>query len=258
MKPFRSRLFRFAAMTPILAAGFLTLPLLAGPNDSGLGTPETDKPDRPEKSDREDPFRNLTSEQRTELREAVRKAWSDPAVIEARDKLKSAAEAYQNALNSAIKRGSPELAETVDALRRETDSAFRIYGHGPGKEGTPGGPSGGRRGDWRDYEGFLTMENPPFLRDLTPEQQAIYREAHAKAMNASDVKSRLSTLRDLKQSDDEIRKQRIEQIRRVHQAIREAMKAADPRVAEFLPEYPRPGEDGRDRPRPPRPEPPRE
>lgn len=199
----------------------------------------------------EDPFRNLSSEQREQLREAVRRAWSDPAVIEARDKLKSAAEAYQDALNSSIKRSSPQLSDAIDSLRRDSESAFKMYGgHGPSKGGDPGG-SGGRRGDWRDYEGFLTMENPPFLHDLDPEKQKIYRDAHSMAMKSDDVKQRIDSLRELRKSDEEMRRERIEQIRRVHQAVRKAMAEADPRVLEFLPENRRPGDDGN--PPPPKP-----
>lgn len=248
----------------------LTLPAMldAAPGDDGppkKSPPSKSDDDRrhgPE-GDRDDPFRNLTPEQRDQLREAVRKAWSDPVVLEARDKLKSAAEDYQNALNAAIKRSSPELTETIDSLRRDSESAFRIYGPSPGKgggePGGPGGPGTGGRRDWRNYEGFLTMENPPYLRDLSPEQQTMYREAHTKAMQADGVKSRLSSLRDLRKTDDEMRKQRIEQIRRVHAAIRRAMIEADPRLEKVLPERSMPGgEKGPDGPGPgPSPKPPR-
>ncbi len=217
-------------------------------------------------SERTDPFQNLSPEEREKLREAVRRAWNDPAVIEARDKLKNAAEDYQNALNASIKRTSPELTDTIESLRRDSDSSLRIYGPGPVPGGKGGEPGGGGR-DWRDYEGFLTMENPTFLRDLAPEQQAIYREAHAKAMATEKVKARLGSLRALRQADDEIRKQRIEGIRGVHQAIRQALIEADPRVETFLPEPRRTGGDteppgpGRERGNPdrnpgPRPEPP--
>lgn len=213
-------------------------------------------------SNRSDPFQKLSAEEREQLREAVRRAWSDPAVIEARDKLKNAAEDYQNALNASIKRISPGLADTIESLRRDSDSSLRIYGPGPGPGGK-GGDSGGGSRDWRDYEGFLTMENPSFLNDLSPEQQSLYRSAHTKAINSPTVKARLSSLRALRETDDEIRKQRIEGIRQVHQAIRQALVEADPQVEAFLPEPRRPGSEGpsssRDREssdRRPRPEPP--
>lgn len=254
----------------VAAAVAVALPAMLGAAPGDEGPPRkppaaaTDDPRRHgHEGDREDPFRNLTAEQRNQLREAVRKAWSDPVVLEARDKLKSAAEDYQNALNAAIKRSSPELTETIDSLRRDSESAFRIYGPSPGKGGgEPGGPGGGGgRRDWRNYEGFLTMENPPYLRDLTPEQQRMYREAHTRAMQADGVKSRLDSLRDLRKTDDEIRKQRIEQIRRVHAAIRRAMIEADPRLESILPERSIPGGEkgavapGRGPgPKPPRPE----
>ena len=95
------------------------------------------------------------------------------------------------------------------------------------------------------------MENPPFLHDLDPEKQKIYRDAHSKAMQSDDVKQRIDSLRELRQSDEEMRRERIEQIRLVHQAVRKAMAEADPRVVEFLPEIRRPGDEGK--PTPPKP-----
>ncbi|MCB1065288.1 MAG: hypothetical protein KDN20_20520 [Verrucomicrobiae bacterium] len=243
----------------LLFSGMLTVACgLGAPNSEGGPGEEPTGPKKPRefsengrskpdgRGDDQDPFRNLTPEQRDQLREAVRKAWSDPSVLEARDKLKTAAESYQDALSAAIKRSSPGLTDTIDVLRRDSSSELKIYGSMDRVPGGPSGPGGGPNGpggrDWRGFEGYLTMENPSFLRDLDSEKQVIYKAAHKKAMETPEVKNQLDSLKALRQSDDEIRKARINAIRDVHQSIREAMIQADPRIKALLPEPRRSGE----------------
>jgi hypothetical protein len=198
-----------------------------------------------------DPFRDLSPEQREKLREAVRKAWSDPSVLQARDELKTAAETYQNAIYSAIKRSSPDMAEAVDLLRKNSSSELKMYsspgmGRGPGGGGPGPSPGGGPSGrGWKEVEGFMTMESPSFLRELPADKQKIYRDAHRKAMESAGVKAKVESLKSLRQEDENMRKKRIDAIRGVHLAIRRALIEADSRVSEFLPENRRPGSEGK-------------
>ncbi|MCB1092361.1 MAG: hypothetical protein KDL87_12570 [Verrucomicrobiae bacterium] len=237
---------------PALLCGGLMLastlsPIQAEPE----GPPSESKRDRPEgkpprgsferhpggkPEDGPDPFANLAPEQRDRLREAIRRAWSDPALIQARDEVKAATDAYQRALQAALIRTDPEIAGLIEEFRKSSQSDARGYlspgfpgGRGPGG----GGNGGGREG--RGFEGFLVMENPSFLRDLDDEKKQIYREAHRKAMETPAVKERLESLKNMRQEDDDLRKKRTEAIRGMHQALRKALIDADARVAEFLP-----------------------
>ncbi len=261
MKSIRRSLIPMAFLGAVLA--------LSGPVPDGLAAPGDPPPQEPPRPmapdgkfrpgpegprDDRDPFHDLSPEQQTALREAVRKAWSDPAVLEARDKLKTAAESYQKAIDSAMERSNPEVADLIKRFRKDSSSELKIYGsmdRGPG--GSPGGTPGGR--DRKGFEGFLTMENPSFLRDLSPEKQKIYHEAHRKALETPEVRLQLESLKALRQSDEEMRKARIETIRSVHQSIREALLKADPRMKEILPEgRPEGGAGGPREPRDGRPE----
>lgn len=239
----------------------------AARNGGGGGNRNKRPTQAPEGPD--DPFRDLTSEQRDRLREAVRRAWNDPAVIQARGEVKAATDAYQSALREALVRTDPDIAGLVEKFRLSTQSESKGYlapgmgnGRGPGgspgpNPGFPGLPGGGGR-DWRGgFEGFLLLENPPFLRDLDDGKKQLYRDAHRKALENPDVNRRLDTLKALRQEDDEIRKKRTEAIRGVHQALHRALIEADPRVVEFLPknfdDRRPPGGEGGGHPEPPAP-----
>jgi hypothetical protein len=231
----------------------------------------SDKPDKPEKPQKPgpkppgepapkrppsvprgdaDPFRDLTPDQRDRLREAVRRAWNDPAVIQARDEVKAATDAYQNALRDSLVRTDPAMAGLIEKFRLSSQSDFRGYlapgtNNGRNQDGDPGpevpnlpGSGGNNNRDGRGFEGFLTMENPAFLRELDDEKKRIYREAHHQAMENSEVRTRMEALKSLRHEDDEMRRKRTEAIRGVHQSLRKALVEADPRVGEFLPKAP--------------------
>lgn len=201
-----------------------------------------------------DPFRDLTPEQREALREAVRRAWNDPTVIEARSEVTSAAENYQQVLQSAILRIDPELKEAMTKMRKSTTSSALKGFSGSPSMGGPGRPGGGGPGGRRmgGFEGMVTLERPSFLRDLKPEQQKIYLEAHRKAMEVPSVKEMLEEMKGLRKEDEALRERRVEMITRTHRAIRQAMFEVHPEMAEWLPERTRTGGsggggDGRDR-----------
>lgn len=232
--------FLAAILTGAIFAGASALEAQAEPDDA---KPERHEDRRhPAFGDKDgDPFGDLSPEQRDRLREAVRRAWSDPGVIQARDEVKVATEAYQKALAATLTNTDPETAKLVERFRQHMESESKGYlspgmsspGRGPGPGG-PGGPGGSGR-ERRDIEGFMIMENPSFLRDLDDTKRAIYREAHRKAVESPEVKARIEALRTLRNQDEEVRKKRTEVIRGMHQALRLAMVESDPRVAEFLP-----------------------
>jgi len=221
------------ALATTLAALFSLPPAAADP-----GKPEGSKPPGREggaskgRGRTVDPLVNLSSEERERFREAMRQAWSDPAVLQARDEVKEATEAYQEALVEAIKRNDPEVMAMMKKIRAAPDSPIKslFSGGGPGGR-RPGGGSGG----FRDFEAFITGESPGFLKNLTEEQQKIYAQARERALESANFRTVVGKLRQLRKSDEAMRKERIEMFKRVRKTLHSEMIKADERVEAILP-----------------------
>lgn len=179
-----------------------------------------------------DPLSNLSPEEREKFRNAMRSAWNDPAVLQARDEVKKAAVAYQKALAEAIKRDDPEVKALMDKLRAAPDSPFKsLFSEGgPGGRGRPGGGGG-----LRDFEAFITSDSPGFLKNLSKEQAGMYRVAREKALKSSEFQEAVGQIRELRKTDEAMRNKRVEMYRRVRQILHAQTIAADPRLKEFLP-----------------------
>ena len=211
-------------------------PLFAGPDA------KSEKPTKPdprgqsidkgpkEPGERGDPLRNLSPEERERFREAMRHAWNDPAVLQARDEVKKATVAYQKALIEVIKRNDPKVMAMMEKVRSAPDSPIKslFSGAGPGGRGRPGG-------GFRDFEAFVTGESPGFLKNLTEEQREIYRKAREKALNSSKFQEVVGKLRELRKSDEAMRESRIELFGRARRTLHTEMIEADERVKAFLP-----------------------
>ena len=187
----------------------------------------------------EDPLAGLSEEERQRLREVMRRAWSDPAVIQAREEIQTATKAYQQALRDAIELLDLELIDAVEKIR--DSSAYR----GPFPENYRGGAGGGPRGNGegplgggRGFDDFLTMESPPFLKDLSEEDREIYREAHRKARESEPFKTTIGRLKEVREQDDTLRDRKVELFREVRRVLTAQMVEADPRVKDILAKFP--------------------
>jgi hypothetical protein len=67
--------------------------------------------------DRGDMFKGLPEEERQRVREAFEKAWQDPEVIAARDRMSKANEDMRNALHEALKKADPEVVKILEKVR---------------------------------------------------------------------------------------------------------------------------------------------
>jgi hypothetical protein len=182
-----------------------------------------------------DPLRHLTPEEREEFREAMRRAWDDPAVLQARDEVKKATTAYQKALNEAIGRKDPNVVALLKKIRDANESPGDAP-YPPG--GQPGGRNragGGSGGGFRDFEAFLTGGSPSFLNKLSEEQREIYRMAKEKALKSPEFQEVFGKLREMRLHDDELRNKRIELFGRARLTLNTEMLKADKRVKDFLP-----------------------
>jgi hypothetical protein len=237
------------ASTILLAAFWLapTLPVSAGPEPEkkptsekpgkkGEKNPLAPKPESRQERGGGDPLRHLSPEERNKFREAMRQAWDDPAVLQARDEVKEATIAYQKALTEAISRTDPDVVSVLKKIRDSTESPGKnMYppGGGPGDPGGRGRSGGGS--GFRDFEAFLTGGSPSFLNKLSEQQREIYRDAREKALKSPEFQEVFGVLRKMRMHDDELRNKRIELFGRARQTLNAQMLKADKRVKEFLP-----------------------
>jgi hypothetical protein len=62
-------------------------------------------------------FKGLPEEERQRVREAFEKAWQDPEVIAARDRMSKANEEMRTALHEALKKADPEVVKILEKVR---------------------------------------------------------------------------------------------------------------------------------------------
>jgi len=184
----------------------------------GLADPGTDA-----ESGRREMWESLSEEEKEKLRTALRDVWTDPAVITARDEVKSATEAYQKAIREAVAKADPSVVGLMTKAEKNIEGRMhdRI-----------GGPPSGRSGMFRrgvDYP----ISPPGFMEKLTPEERAKFREAEVAAKATPEVKKALAVLKALQKQDEEMRRKRLEAHRQMRQAVLNEMVKTDPSLKEL-------------------------
>lgn len=187
---------------------------------------EDEKPRVWDKKDREKvaAWETLSPEQREKLREALRGVWTDPTVINAREEVKHATEAYQAAIKAAVEKADPSVAELLSKIQG-TGMMGAMPPGGPGGPGGPGATSG---------RGFEPQIRPPgFLEGLSPEAREKFRHAEERAIASDRVKSVRAELDQIRQEDEALRRKRIEAHRKLRKVTVEEMVRIDPAIAEM-------------------------
>ena len=195
---------------PFLITLFLTLSAFQAAADEKR--PEGMKPDR-EKWD------SLSEEEREKLRKALRDVWTDPAVLSAREEVKLASEAYQEAIRKAVGNADPSVAGLLKEIQQlnEGSGNSRVKGETPGRFGPP--------------RGFESPAGPPaFLEKLTPEEREKFKAAEEKAQSAESVQAARKEMESLRLQDEQIRRRRMEAHLKMRRAVLEAMFAEDPEL----------------------------
>lgn len=186
-----------------------------------------------------DAWSKLSEEERQRLREALRKVWSDPAVIGAREEVSRATGAYQDAIKGAIGRTDPELGKILAKLQSESEGY-----HGK-RLGTPlPGPPGGPGGDYRSFSFDQMLRPPGMLEKMTPEEREKFLKSQAAARDSQAVQEALGKLSDLREKDEELRRMKLSLLRQVRKAVFEEMVKSDPSLEEILKRYEPPGGPG--------------
>lgn len=109
-----------AAGVALLAV--MAVPVIAQDDPGRPDRPPREKSEDPERRDRresEDPFKDLSPEERERVRRAFHEAWTDPAVEAARERMREAGEAYKEALREAMSRVDPDLREVMERMMRD-------------------------------------------------------------------------------------------------------------------------------------------
>ena len=174
-------------------------------------------------AERKEMWDSLSDGEKEKLRAVLREVWSDPAVINARDEVKSAAEAYQKAIREAVSQADPSMAELMAKAKKSSE------GHIHDRIGRP--PSG-RSGMFR-RAGDYPMSPPGFSEKLSTEEQRKFRKAEEAAKETSNVVEAQAALKALQKQDEEMRRKRLEAHRQLRQALLIEMVKKDPSVKEL-------------------------
>ncbi|MEM7698805.1 MAG: hypothetical protein AAF236_10410 [Verrucomicrobiota bacterium] len=168
-------------------------------------------------------FEQLPEAQREELREAIRQAWSDPAVVSAREDIRESTEAYQKALREAIDRTNPELSEVLSKMQHLSDGSVRD------RLGSRPGPKGGER---RPPEQMILP--PGTFEKLSEEQREALKRSFDSIRETDEFKAATDRLEKIREQDEAIRAKRIEGHRAMRKMMLEALADEDPKLAERL------------------------
>lgn len=211
------------------------------------GPGEKERPGREGRGDKpgkkeEDPFADLSPEERAALRKAFEKVWSDPEVVQARHEISRATEAYQKALRDALTDVDPKLAGIVERMRKENPAGLRdrFRGRPPESDGPSGGPGGGAPGNsrpgGRDFRSGLDMLGTPgFLGKLEEPQRKLFTETSEKARKDPRVESVVAKLQKTRESEDTLREERVKLFRELRKVFSEVMVEIEPGLKEFVP-----------------------
>lgn len=204
----------FRLLLLLLSLSFVSASLSAGPEESA---PTALKPERAK-------WESLSEKDREKLRVALREVWTDPAVLSAREEVKLASEAYQEAIRQAVAKSDPTLVDLLAKVQEGNEGTIseRMKGDGPGRFG-PG-------------RGFEYPTGPPaFLEKLTAEERVKFKEAEETARNAPKVLEAKKEMEQLRAQDEQIRKKRMEAHLKMRRAVLEAMFEENPELKKLQP-----------------------
>jgi hypothetical protein len=252
--------FAFAFAVSLLVSG-----QVFGENAEGDGKSKPEKMKEKERfrdkgeAARLELWESLSEEQREKLKQALRDVWTDPAVIAAREEVKQAGDAYQEAIKAAVSRADPSVAEVMTRIQRSNSGMAHehIWGRppmamGPAGKGMaqpPHGQGPPEKGGPGARRGFDDQIKPPgFLDNLPPEARAKFRKAEESAMASEVVKAARAELDKISEEDEALRRKRLEAHRRLRKITIDEMERIDPSIAEIRKKLP--GEDRKDGARP--------
>lgn len=168
---------------------------------------------------------SLSEEEKTKLKEALRKVWSDPAVVSARGDIQRAADDYRDAMKNAVSNSDPEIAALLEKVQSANEGHFKER-IGSRMGGIPGSGK-------RNVEFFL--HPPGYLESLSKEEQTQYRNALGIAKETPELKKAFAEVEKIRNRDEEVQKAKVEAIRNLRRTYIQEMVKADPEVEKIIP-----------------------
>ncbi len=151
---------------------------------------------------------SLRPEEKERLRKVLRSAWSDPSVINAREEVKRASEAYQSAIRTAVGRMDPSAVEWIARMQDRSR-----------------GPAG--RGN--EVVRFEDQNRAiGWIESLDPEIRDRVRKAEKDAAKSEAVLKARESLGKIHEEDEALRRRRLEAHRELRRATVEEILRIDP------------------------------
>lgn len=226
----------------LLGLGVFQAGLWAGPptrdqGAGGAGKPQ-EKPRKEHPHDKKPPLADMSPEDREAVKKALQAVWENPEVLQARDEVKRATEAFRRAIRNAVGQQDPKVAEMVEKMHGGENSDDWDK-RGAGSDGRPVGKSPdrdergpkplGTEGRGIGPAGFMA-----FHGDFSKEEKARLEEVRKKAMESEEFKRVQEDLKVLLKQGEDLRRKRVEMFHQTQEEIAKAMIKVDPEVKPLL------------------------
>ena len=205
------------------------------------GTQENREEGKGRRPEMKPPLGDMSPEDKAAMKKALQAVWENPEVMQARDEVMRATEAFRKAIRKAVSKEDPRVAGLVE----------RMHGGGKSKEWDKKRPGSDGRG------GRLLMGRPPgvndrgsipgaegrgigavglmaFHGDFSEEEKKRLEEAREKAIKSEAFQQVQKDLRNLLKQGEDLRKKRVEMFHQTREAMIQAMIVADPKVKPLL------------------------
>ena len=191
--------------------------------------------------DKKPPIADISAEDREAVKKALQAVWENPEVLQARDEVKRATDAFRQAIKKAVSQENPRVAALVE----------RMHGSGrsrewekkrPGSEGRGGKPPVGKRPGANDRGAGASGESRgigpvgflAFHGDFSKEERKRLEMARKTAMESEEFRKVQEELTALLKQGEGLRKKRVDMFHRTRVEMTRAMIEADPEVKPLL------------------------
>lgn len=206
-----------------------------GPGGAGG---QREKPRKERSHDQKPPLADMSPEDREAVKKALQAVWENPEVLQARDEVKRATEAFRKAIRKALGQQDPLVAEMVEKMHGGGKSGdWEKRGPGPGERPMGKPPVRNERGSrpsGPEGRGIGPAGLLAFHGDYSKEEKAHLEEVRKKAMESEDFKRVQEELKALLKQGEDLRRKRVEMFHQSREEITKAMIKVDPEVAPLL------------------------
>lgn len=221
----------------VFQAGLCAEPPTGDQRAGRAGEPQ-EKPRNERPYDKKPPLADASPEDREAVKKALQAVWENPEVLQARDEVKRATEAFRKAIRKAVNQQDPQVAEVVEKMygggksrdwgMRKQGADGQAGGKPPGRDDHGPRPSGAE-GRGIGPAGFLA-----FHGDFSKEEKERLEEARKKAMESEEFKRVQEELKVLLKQGEDLRKKRVEMFHQTREETIKAMIKVDPGVEPLL------------------------